>query len=322
MKKVVERRERKMTIEEMNAKFGAPGRIVFHTGFAGYPNVVIAGKYGSAEIALLGGNVLSYRPTGIGEVVFRPAKKDYEYNRGDSFHGGIPVCWPQFGNRFSKELPQHGFARKMVFEVRGSEYSGEMTEITLGLKSNEDTLKFWPHEFDLELKITVSMKLTLTLVTKNTGKTAFDFSCGFHPYFLLKERDKVTVKGLAGCDYFNGVEGREEHQEADLKMDHATDHIFALPMAPKHEFAVIDEGLRRAIAIASSGNTKTVVWNPGTEAVMTDHTAEDWRKFVCVEPVSDWPGGGTLEVGASHELMVAIQGMMEMEEGEREEEGM
>ena len=35
-----------MTIAQLNAKFGAPGRIVFHDGFAGYPEVVIANKYG------------------------------------------------------------------------------------------------------------------------------------------------------------------------------------------------------------------------------------------------------------------------------------
>lgn len=128
----------RVQIEELNARFGAPGRIAFREGFAGYPNVALANKYGSAEIALLGANVLAYRPTGHSPVIYRPAKTDY--NRGESFHGGIPVCWPQFGNRFSKDLPQHGFARRMVFEVRGTEYSDEMTEITLGLKNDVETL--------------------------------------------------------------------------------------------------------------------------------------------------------------------------------------
>ncbi len=296
-----------MTVNELNSKFGAPGRIVFREeGFAGYPNVVIASKFGAAEIALLGGNVLSYRPTGIGEAIFRPAKRDY--NRGDSFHGGVPVCWPQFGNRFSKELPQHGFARKMVFEVRGSEYSDEMTEITLGLRSDEETLKLWPHAFDLEYKISVSMKLNLTLTTRNTGEKPFDFSCGFHPYLRVKERDQAVVKGLSGLDFFNGVSGRsDDHQTGDLRMDHATDHIFTMGDEPKHELALLDEGLRRAIAIVSSGNAQTVVWNPGSEGKLADFEPDDWRKFVCVEPVSDWPGGRTVASGESHVLMAAIQ---------------
>lgn len=299
-----------MTVDQLNARFGAPGRIVFRDGFAGYPEVVVANQYGTAEVALLGANVLSYRPTGHAPVVFRPAKRDY--NRGESFHGGIPVCWPQFGNRFSKELPQHGFARKMVFEVRGTEYTEEKTEVTLGLKSDDETKKLWNHDFDLALTVTVSMKLNLQLVTTNTGSTPFDFSCGFHPYFLLRDRDGATVKGLDGLDFFNGLSGKpDDHQSGDLVMDHATDHIFALPPAPKHEFAILDAGLKRAIALVTSGNTKTVVWNPGPEGGLPDLAADDWKKFVCVEPVSDWPGGGTLAPGATHELLAAIQSALE-----------
>ena len=300
-----------MTVDQLNSRYGAPGRIVFREGFAGYPDVVIANKYGTATVALLGGNVLSYRPTGHSEVLFRPAKRDY--NRGDGVHCGIPICWPQFGKRFSKDLPQHGFARKMVFEVRGTEYSEEMTEVTLGLKSDDETKKLWNHDFDLELKVTVSMKLTLQLTTKNTGTEPFDFSCGFHPYFLLRDRDAATVKGLDGCDFFNGVTGKaDDHLDGDLVMDRATDHIFALPAAPKHEFAILDAGLGRAIALVSSGNTKTVVWNPGPEGKLADFEPDDWKKFVCVEPVSDWPGGGTLAPGASHELLAAIQASLKV----------
>lgn len=302
-----------MNIAELNSRFGAPGRIVFHEGFAGYPEVVLANHYGAAEVALLGANVLSYRPTGHSPVIFRPAKRDY--NRGDSFHGGIPVCWPQFGNRANKNLPQHGFARMMVFEVRSSEYTEEKTEIVLGLKSDAETLKLWPHEFDLELTITVSMKLNLKLVTKNTGKTPFDFNCGFHPYFLVRERDGVTVRGLDGCKVVDGrdPELKETVHSGDFKVDFAPDHIFSMPAAPKHEYAIVDSGLNRAIALVSSGNTKTVVWNCGKDGKMVDFDENDWNRYVCVEPVSGWPGAATLEAGASHELLAAIQATMKVE---------
>ena len=53
-----------MTTAELNRKFGAPERIVFRDGHAGYPEVALANKYGTAEISLLGGNTLSYKPTG------------------------------------------------------------------------------------------------------------------------------------------------------------------------------------------------------------------------------------------------------------------
>ncbi len=308
-------------IDSLNSRFGAPGRIVFRAGHCGYPNVVIANRFGAAEVALMGGNVLSYKPTGLGEVLFRPAKRDY--NRSDSFHGGIPVCWPQFGNRFNKALPQHGFARILPFEVRGTEYSEEMTEVTLGLKSDAETRMLWPHDFDLEYKVTVSMKLTLTLVTRNTGDAPFGFSCGFHPYFLLRDRNAAVVKGLDGCTYFNGVtQTPGEVLAGDLVMDRSTDHIFDLrtrPSAPdagtlsalKHELAVLDPGSRRAVAVVSSGNDSAVVWNPGPEGRLADFESEDWRRFVCVEPVSDWPGGRTLAPGESHRLTAAIQASLD-----------
>ena len=300
-----------MTLAALNSRFGAPGRIVFREGFAGYPNAVIAGKYGTAEVALLGANVLSYRPTGHGPVLFRPARRDY--NRGESFHGGIPVCWPQFGNRFSKDLPQHGFARLMVFEVRASEYSEEMTEITLGLKSDDETRRLWPHDFDLEYKVSVSMKLNLKLTTTNTGKEPFGFSCGLHPYFAVRARDAAFVRGLDGCSFVDGrdpklVPGR---QAGDLKLDFAPDHIFTLPAAARHEFAIVDPGLRRAIALVSSGNTKAVVWNCGADSAPADFAAGDWSRYVCVEPVSDWPGGATLAPGMAHELLAAVQATLE-----------
>ena len=300
-----------MDIVLLNQKFGAPGRIVFRGGFAGYPTVVLANKYGSAEVALLGGNVHSYRPTGHAPVVFRPAKKDEEYNRGDKFHGGVPVCWPQFGNRFSKELPQHGFASKMVFDVRGTEYTEEKTEITLGLRSCDDTRATWPHDFDLALKVSVTMKLNLSLTTTNTGAEPFDFSCGFHPYLVLRDRDAAYVRGVDGCEcILANRDGDLGVRNGDLRLDHAPDDVLVLPDAPKHEFAVIDPGLRRAIAVVSTGNTREVVWNSGEDAPC-DHGNEDWRKFVCVEPVSDWPGGRTLAPGEAYTLAAAIQSTME-----------
>lgn len=294
-----------MTVNELNARFGAPGRIVFRPGFAGYPNVVVANKYGTAEVALLGANVLSYRPTGLGPVIFRPAKRDY--NRGDAFHGGVPVCWPQFGSRFDKTLPQHGFARKLVFEVRGTEYSEDKTEIVLGLKSDAETRRLWPHDFDLEYTITVSMKLNLKLVTTNTGDAPFAFSAGFHPYFVVRDRDQVSVRGVDGCSVVNGHDMSTGVQSGDFAVDFAADHIFALPTAIKHEFAVMDRGLRRAIALVSAGNNATVVWNCGPDAKPDDFGPEDWHKYVCVEPVTDWPGGRELPAGGTHELLAAIQ---------------
>jgi glucose-6-phosphate 1-epimerase len=298
-------------LDELNRRFGAPARIVFHKGFGGYPELVIANKYGTAEISLLGANVLSYRPTGHAPVIFRPAKRDH--NRGEEFHGGIPVCWPQFGRMFSKTLPPHGFAKLMVFDVKESRYTEDMTEVTLSLKSSEETKKLWPYDFELEYTVSVSMKLNLKLVTRNTSKEPFEFSCGLHPYFAVADRNRVTIRGLDGCSY---VDARSEPfaegvQQGDMPMNEDKDHVFAVKPAPRHEYAMIDPVARRAIAMVSSGNNNTVVWNPGTAYVLADMSKDDWRRMICLEPVSDWPGALKLKPGETYELVAAIQSTLE-----------
>lgn len=302
-----------MTIDELNRKFGAPGRIVFRAGHCGYQEVALACKYGVAEVALLGGNTLSYRPTGQSQVIFRPAKRDY--NRADSVHGGIPICWPWFGKSGEPGTKPHGFARLSLFSVRGTQYSDEMTEITLGLKSDDATRSLWPHDFDLELKVTVSMKLNLSLTTKNTGSAEFLLTEGFHPYFLVGDREKAVVRGVDTLSFIDARDMSEGVFAGDFPTVEASDHVITLKDEPKHEFALLDPVLRRAIAVVSSGNRKLVVWNPGPGTPLPDQQDGDWRKFLCVEPATLWRDAGfTLAPGESHTLLAAFQSTLESPE--------
>lgn len=294
-----------MTLDELMRRYGAPGRIVFRLGHCGYPEVVLANKYGVAVVSLLGANVLSYRPTGHAEVLFRPARRNYA--RGDSFHGGVPVCFPQFGKLTIPGMRQHGFARLMPFEVSASSYSDEMTEITLRLRSDDATRSVWPHDFELLYHITVSMKLNLRLVVKNTGKEPFAFTDGLHPYFLIRDRETAVVRGLDGLKCVRSQDGSTRVQEGDYAIVSSSD-AFALSAAPRHEFVVFDAALNRALALVASGITTAVVWNPGVEQPLDDLAENEWRRFVCVEPVSAWPKSERdLAPGETHELMAAIQ---------------
>lgn len=297
------------TIDELMKRYGAPGRIVFRPGLMGYPEVVLSNKYGTAEVALLGANTLSYRPTGHSPVLFCPK---YDYHRGDSVHGGIPVCWPQFGNRAIPSMAQHGFARLMPFEVIEATYSDESTEIVLGLDSTPDTKAVWDHDFSLRVKISVSMKLNLTLTTTNTGKTPFEFTAGFHPYLRVADRNTTEVLGLDGYSFVNTFDDTTGVWTGAVAMTEPRNHVFSLPTAPKHELALMDPTAKRAIAVVSSGNVNAIVWNPGEGSTLKDLGPDDWRHFVCVEPVSAWPKAvRELAPGETHELLAAIQATLE-----------
>ena len=146
------------------------------------------------------------------------------------------------------------------------------------------------------------------MTTKNTVTEAFEFTGGFHPYFLIRERDDVVVKGLANVPYVYAEDMTNHVQVGDLAMTTSTDHVFSLPEAPKHEFAILDPGLKRALAMASTGHASAIVWNPGPGDILPDFQPDDWRKFVCVEPVTSWPKAlQSLKPGETHELACAIQ---------------
>lgn len=303
----------KHDIDELNRKFGIPGKIAFRTGHGGYPEAVLANKYGSAEIAFLGGVVLSYHPTGQLPVIFRPARR--EYARGDKIHGGIPLCWPQFGKGVFEGMAQHGFAYMMVFDVEGTKCSEESCEITFVLRSDDDTKSLWPHDFELRFTVILSMKLNLELTTINTGKERFHFTDAFHPYFLIRDPAEISVKGVDGCAYWDGNADTTGVWQGDFKIDQHCDHVITLKESPKHEAAILDPGLKRAIAIASANHGVFTIWNPGDPKKfyqMPDQADDDFRHFVCVEPCTGFVKPVVeLAPGERHSLVCAIQSVQE-----------
>ena len=157
------------------------------------------------------------------------------------------------------------------------------------------------------------MKLNLGLKTTNADDVPFEITEGFHPYFLVRDRDAVTVRGLEGCSFCDARKSHEPNAvwTGDLVFNSDYDHVFTVK---KNEFAILDPGLRRAIAIASRGNVKLVCWNPGPGNLPNRNLGpDDWRKFICVEPATLFKENATIRIepGESHELLMAIQAIPE-----------
>jgi len=294
--------------DDLNRRYGAPGRIVFRPSKHDAPIVVLANRYGSAEVALFGAQTVSYRPTGNLPVLYMPHPYD-DAPAGDEIHGGIPVCWPWFARCGGEGAKLHGLARYARWSVKGTEYSEDLTEITLGLESDAGTRAHWPHDFALELKVSVSMKLTLALRATNTGADAFSVTEGFHPYFLVRDRDRTEVLGVDGCEFTEtrAPEAGVRTWTGACEVRGGGSRVFDVA---KYEYVLMDHGLRRAIAVVSRGNRRLVVWNPGEESAadVASFGVDGWRKFVCVEPCSTpLDAAYTLGPGESHDLLMAVQ---------------
>lgn len=291
-------------IEILNKRFGAAGRIAFRSGEAGLPILSCANRYGSCEVSLYGGHVLSYRPTGHGPVLFL-SKKSY-YEPGKAIRGGIPVCWPWFGPAADKALPIHGFARICQWDLRATEYSDESTEVKLALTDTELTRRYWPFAFELTLAIKLDQRLNLTLTTVNRDAKPFVLTTGFHPYFRVRNIMDVTVRGLDGAAFTDRLTGQTGTQEGPLNIRAETDRFFT-PL--KAECALYDAGLNRAIAMIFEGTRDLVVWNPWIEKAraMTDFDDDEYTRMLCVEPAVSPHAAVTLAPGERHTLSAAIQ---------------
>ena len=106
--------------------------------------------------------------------------------------GGIPLLFPNAGPLKSVlyNLPQHGFARRMPWNVIGQ----NQNSITLQLLPNEETKKNYSFDFELKLKVEVANnKLTHTITVKNTDDKAMPTAYGTHPYFEIPQEEKQRL---------------------------------------------------------------------------------------------------------------------------------
>lgn len=118
----------------------------------------------------------------------------------DIWYGQAPVLFPIIGqlindkyfyNGVEYTMPKHGLARKLLFNVKECEGA----KAVFSLKSDENTLKAYP--FDFEYLVTFELKgkalvNTMTVVNKTDGEMYF--SVGAHPAFNCKVGDIIEFE--------------------------------------------------------------------------------------------------------------------------------
>lgn len=123
---------------------------------------------------------------------FQKTNEPLEYMwQGDPAYwaGKNPILFPIVGNTFTKDyqlngqtyaMNNHGLVRSMEFLVK----SHSDNEIIFVAHSNEDTLKRYPFNWELEVVYHLSnMKLNIDYVVTNLSDTVMPFTFGLHPAF-------------------------------------------------------------------------------------------------------------------------------------------
>lgn len=257
--------------------------------------LVIRHPLAEAEIALFGGQLLSYRPCGAEEVIWlsEAAKLD----GSAPIRGGVPICWPWFGKG---QQPSHGFARTTLWQLDSCDENDAGVVIELVARDTASTRKIWPHHFHNRIRFEIGRRLNITLIVTNTDKSPWHFTGALHSYFQVGDIEKVGVDGL-GAKYHDSVTGQDiVGAESPLVISAEVDRIYT---QAGQRVNLRDDDMGRTIQIESAGHTDTVVWNPWADLSkgMADMTDEGYRTMLCVEsavvaePV-------TLEPGQQHHL--------------------
>ena len=198
------------------------------------------------------------------------------FDGSTAIRGGIPVIFPQFGERGAGR--KHGFARNRTWRFEGVE-ADEAVFVLAGDGSDAD----WPHAFFARMRIGLTAaRLAVALEIENTGAAPFAFTAALHTYLRVDDIAFVAIEGLQGCDYEDSAAGGTLHRQHDYEVlfEGETDRIYGDVVAP---LALVD-GERR-LAIEQDGFSDAVVWNPGQHlcARIADLAQDDWKRFACVE---------------------------------------
>lgn len=270
----------------------------------GLPRIILTEPTGSsAEVLLYGGQVVSWKNERREELLFMSSKANWKPPR--AIRGGIPICFPQFGNLGS--LEQHGFARNRMWSLDSDPSplppANNQSSVDLILKSTEEDLKIWPRCFELRLRVTLSAgRLTLIPRVRNTDNKTFSFMFTLCNYFSVSDISEVRVEGLETLDYFDNLNNRQRFTEqADaITFDGEFERVY---LSTPTKIAIIDHEKKRTFELWKDGMPDAVVWNPWDKKAkaLQDLGDEDYQSMLCVDsavietpiilkPFEEWKG--------------------------------
>lgn len=266
-------------------------------------------------IARQGAQILRYQRKGAAPLLW--LSEEALFKQGKSVRGGVPVCWPWFGDlRRNPETvqamyggetpPAHGLVRGRDWQLLGVEERGDTVHLEFDLPEAQGSLPDWPHSVELRLKVTLGDTLQVTLSNRNLGPQPVTLSQALHTYFAVGDVRQVQVHGVEGLAYIETLADWEQRtQPGALTFAGETDRIY---LDPPERLSIVDPRHDRRITLHTQGSRSAVIWNPWTERAkaLPDMGDEAWQGMLCIETANAWHDVLTLAPGAHHSLSVTI----------------
>lgn len=250
-------------------------------------------------------------------IIYWP--QDADWLRVAHARGGNPILFPfvarhmvdgvigkwQDASGVVRDLPMHGFARDMAFEVVED---GDDKALRMRITHTPATLAMFPFEFSFEVVYRITKNaLEVSLETTNTGPTPLPYYAGHHFYFNVPHEERRDWSLSLPCERWGwqNPDGSVRFAPA-TKTDYTVDDVtlidrFNLDFTSDHINLEHTPDNRRIRVELTSGEALT----PWYE--VTTWTQDATADFFCIEPWLGLPNA----IHHQHGLRMLVSGMTE-----------
>ncbi|MFV8571106.1 D-hexose-6-phosphate mutarotase [Marinobacter sp. SBS5] len=236
------------------------------------------------------------------------------FQPGRAIRGGIPVCWPWFGDpsrnppaiRANIKTPSaHGFARTALWQLEDVNESAHEVEISLSLNTSDDFSELWQGHALALITFNFSLRgCQIALTTTNLSKTPMALSQALHTYLPTPDIAGTRLLGLGNSQYIDTLKDWSyATQDGPVYFEGETDRIY------ESGDRLVATTPERRTKLTGFGSDSTVVWNPGPEKSkrLSDFPDTGWQNMLCVETANAAGDYRVLNTGQSHTLGVLIE---------------
>jgi glucose-6-phosphate 1-epimerase len=277
----------------------------------------------TAEAELLlaqqGAQILSYQRDGEQPLIWLSPQA--AYRRGQGVRGGVPICWPWFGDlrrnppavqqQYSGGtlVPFHGLVRDLDWQLLGIDSQDGAVSLAFAFDTRTQPLAGWPHAAELRLNIRLDQQLHLARDSHNLGTEPLAISQALHSYFAVSDIRQVRVTGLDGCPYVDTLQDWQRlRQQGELTFAGETDRLYLETPA---RLDILDPAWQRRIRLHSGGTRSAVLWNPWIDKSqrLTQFASDAWQGMLCIEHANVLEDVRVLAPGARHRLELSLDSL-------------
>jgi len=245
---------------------------------------------GTCKVSTYAAHLLSWCPSPFNEQIFLGEMAEVG-KPGLAIRGGVPICWPQFGNfenaQDSCKLT-HGFVRNL----HGAKWAllrQSKDSVSLVFRSDDETRKIWAKDFEFIYTVSLGFgSVRMEMEVCNNNSSPLEFTGALHSYWRCSSSEACVVEGLKGFKFDTGIGSsfRGDAVAEGSSVPIGDKKQTQLYFADAGDAVTLIEHGRRRLRLTKSNLPDWIVWNNGAEngSNIKDLKDGEYKKYVCVEP--------------------------------------